>query len=342
MPPISSQMGGLCQYTHTRPSASPIDGDHCDGPVLSGRCARITAMVLQWREKRVASKRDLQSLIGTLSHAATAVPPGRTFLRRMIKTMKIPKRQRHHVCLNMEFQSDIQWWACFLPQWNGRSILPHARATHSFKSDASGSWGCGAVSDSACWFQVEWPQSWHLCHIAAKEMVPVVIAIAVWGQNWQASMVQVFSDNMSVVCALTTGVARDPLLMHLLRCLHFFTAHFQKIIEAHHIAGVDNNAADALSRNKLDVFLSCSPQAAPSPSPIPQSLLDMLLHNKPDWTSPSWRKCFSVPWEGSSTIHTPLLWYWPTPLHRFLPGRKLPTAAIIRAHPLHICGSFGK
>ena len=98
-------------------------------------------------------------------------------------------------------------------------------------------------------------------------------------------MVQVFSDNMSVVCALTTGVARDPLLMHLLRCLHFFMANFQIIIEAHHIAGVDNSAADALSRNKLDVFLSCSPQAALSPSPIPQSPLDMLLHNKPDWTS---------------------------------------------------------
>ena len=256
------------------------------------KLTRITAMVLQWREKRVASKRDLQSLIGTLSHAATVVPPGRTFLRRMIETMKIPKCQHHHVRLNMEFQSDIQWWACFLPQWNGRSILPHAHATHSFKSDASGSWGCSAVSDSACWFQVEWPQSWHLCHIAAKEMVPVVIAIAVWGQNWQASMVQVFSDNMSVVCALTTGVARDPLLMHLLRCLQFFTAHFQIIIEAHHIAGVDNNAAYALSRNKLDVFLSCSPQAAPSPSPIPQSLLDMLLHNKPDWMSPSWRRMF--------------------------------------------------
>ena len=39
LPPISSQMGGLCQYTHTRPSASPIDGDHRDGPVLSGRRA---------------------------------------------------------------------------------------------------------------------------------------------------------------------------------------------------------------------------------------------------------------------------------------------------------------
>ena len=62
---------------------------------------------------------------GTLSYVATVFPPGRTFLRRMVKTMKVPKCQHYHVRLNTEFQSDIQWWACFLPQWNGRSILPH-------------------------------------------------------------------------------------------------------------------------------------------------------------------------------------------------------------------------
>ena len=254
---------------------------------------RITAMMLEWREKRVATKRELQYLIGTLSHAATVFTPGRAFLRRMIETMKVPKCQHHHVRLNIDFRSDIQWWASFLPQWNGISILSHAQAMHSVRSDASGSWGCGAVSDSAHWFQVEWPESWQGHHIAAKEMVPVVVAMAVWGHEWYSSTVEVLSDNMSVVCALTAGMTKDPLMMQLLRCLHFFTAHFQIVVEAHHIAGVDNIAADALSRNKLDVFFSCSPQAVPSTSPIPQSLLDMLLHSQPDWTAPSWRN--SIP-----------------------------------------------
>ena len=68
----------------------------------------------------------------TLSHAATVVIPGCTFLRRMIDTMKIPKCQHHHVRLNSEFRSDIQWWACFLPIWNGRSIFPPQQASHSF------------------------------------------------------------------------------------------------------------------------------------------------------------------------------------------------------------------
>ena len=252
----------------------------------------VTAMVLEWRNKKVAAKKQLQSLIGTLSHAASVVTPGRTFLRRMIETMKIPKQQHHHVRLNKEFQSDVQWWACFLPMWNGRSVLPPQQAAHSFWADASGSWGCGAVSHTLHWFQMQWPESWQHCHIAAKELVPVVVAVALWGPVWTASMVKAFSDNMAVVCALSAGTAHDPLLMHLLRCLHFFCAHFRIGVQAQHVAGALNTAADALSRNKHHVFLSCCPQAPPNPLLVPQPLLDMLLHIKPDWTSSSWRSLF--------------------------------------------------
>ena len=194
--------------------------------------------------------------------------------------------------LNRQFQSDIQWWSCFLPQWNGRSILPPQQAAHSFWSDVSGTWGCGALNDDLPWFKVQWPESWQQIHIAAKEMVPVVLAVAVWGPGWRSSTVQAFSDNMAVVCALSLGLARDPFLMHLLRCLHFFTAHFRIAIRARHIAGVHNTAADALSRDKSDVFFSCLLQAPPMPVRVPQALLDMLVHDQPDWTSSSWRSLF--------------------------------------------------
>ena len=191
-----------------------------------------TALVLEWRDRKVATKK---ALIGTLSHAATVVIPGRTFLRRMNETMAIPKRLYHHVRLNQEFQADVQWWASILPCWNGRIIQPRRQPTHSLWSDASGSWGCGALSHTFHWFQVQWPQSWQQCHITAKEMVPVVVAVAVWGPDWHTSTVQAFLDNMAVVCALSAGTARDPLQMHLLRCLHFFCARFRLVIQERQI-----------------------------------------------------------------------------------------------------------
>jgi len=54
---------------------------------------------------------------------------------------------------------------------------------------------------------------------------------------------------MAVVAALKTGSAKDKLLMHLLHCLHFFTAHAQLCIVATHIPGRLNMGADAISRN---------------------------------------------------------------------------------------------
>ena len=289
---------------------------------------RITAMVMQWRERKAASKRELQSLIGTLSHAATVVPPGRTFLRRMIETMSIPKCQHHHVRLNAEFQSDIQWWACFLPQWNGRSMFPQAQAAHSFWSDSSGSWGCGAVCNAGHWFQVEWPQSWIQCHIAAKEMVPVVIAVAIWGQAWQSSTIKVRSDNMAVVCALSTGVARDPLLMHLLRCLHFFTAHF-KI--HHYKQSTLLVLTTLLLMHCLVTSLMCSGLALHRHLRHLQSSLSRCWKcsstTSPTGHHPAGGECFSLPWESSSTCHDSGLWDRTTALLTFLSGCKLPASA---------------
>ena len=50
-------------------------------------------------------------------------------------------------------------------------------------SDASGSWGCGAYWKGE-WFQVTWSNhlEFEQAPIAAKEMVPILVAAAVWGR----------------------------------------------------------------------------------------------------------------------------------------------------------------
>ena len=96
------------------------------------------------------------------------------------------------------------------------------------------------LTEAVQWFQVE---SWAGINIAAKELVPVVISVAIWGQYWAKHKVLVRSDNMAVVHALTAGTARNPLLMHLLHCLHFFMANHQIGIEGRHMAGIHNTAA---------------------------------------------------------------------------------------------------
>ena len=127
----------------------------------------------------------------------------------------------NHVRLTTEFRSDLQWWASFLPLWNGCSILSAPEPGHVLTTDVSARWGRGAVTERGEYFQLKWPDSWAKVNIAVKELVPVVIAVAIWGEQWAGGTVLVRSDNMGVVHALATGTARDIRLVHLLHCLHF-------------------------------------------------------------------------------------------------------------------------
>ena len=51
----------------------------------------------------------------------------------------------------------------------------------TISSDASGTWGCGAWINKK-WFQ---PLSTQENQIAVKELIPVLIATLVWGQEWE-------------------------------------------------------------------------------------------------------------------------------------------------------------
>jgi len=201
----------------------------------------------------------------------------------------------HFIRLNLEARSDIEWWHTFASSWNGVSMMqavrratPAARIT----SDASGNWGCGAFSGQS-WFQLKWVEQLLGHSITIKELIPIVVAAAIWGHKWRGSTVQILCDNAAVVAILNQNSSRDREVMHLLRCLTFITAKFQFLITARHIPGIENTAADALSRDKLDLFRSIYPQADHAPSPISAALLDLLVLSKPDWTSWSWTELWN-------------------------------------------------
>ena len=158
---------------------------------------------------------------------------------------------------------------------------PSWDSTVEFSSDASGSWGCRAVWGNQ-WIQPPWQEAWQSVGITAKELLPIVIACALWGQYWAHCQVQVWCDNSAVVYIVN-------IIMHLLQCLHFFCAHFDILLQARHIQGKQNIQADALTRSLLQVFYKELPTAKEK-TRIPQSLWELLVIAKQDWLSPSWKE----------------------------------------------------
>ena len=76
----------------------------------------------------------------------------------------------------------------FIHHWNGVSLLPKTATPRvHVVSDASGSWGAAACWDNE-WFQIAWSDypEFKEAPIAAKELLPILVAAAVWGNKWQS------------------------------------------------------------------------------------------------------------------------------------------------------------
>ena len=96
-------------------------------------------------------------------------------------------------------------------------------------SDASGSWGCGAFYLQH-WFNLQWSANMQMFPIAVKELLPVVIAAAIYGNQWSGKLVLFRVDNMAVVEVLKATYSREPHLTHLIRVLVIFCCPFQLLV----------------------------------------------------------------------------------------------------------------
>ena len=130
--------------------------------------------------------------------------------------------------LNQSFHADLAWWRTFLTRWNGISFLPPPSLLPetSLTTDTSGSWGCRAWHGDH-WLQLQWDDRARRLSIAAKELVPIILACTAWGRAWQGRQVLCRCDNQVVVACLKSRTSKDKGIMHQLRCLVFVEATHQ-------------------------------------------------------------------------------------------------------------------
>ena len=98
-------------------------------------------------------------------------------------------------------------------------------------------------------------------------------------------MVRCLCDNTAVGAIVNSGASKCDKAMHLMRSAFFFVARHEVTVWAEHIPGVENQSADALSRNNLQSFLLQNPGAQSRPSVLPLELIQELVLRCPDWTS---------------------------------------------------------
>lgn len=264
--------------------------------VPSQKMEDIRKEVASWTGKKSCRKKELESLVGRLGHASRVVKPGKTFMRRLFEALAGARRSHHHIRLGSAVRSDILWWHTFMADWNGVRIIPQPQSPSAILwSDASGSFGCGAICPTLSrWIQLRWdgPREVGMESITWMELLPIVLSCAAWGGFWQGQRVIVNCDNTGAVAVANSGYSRAPRIMHLLRCLFFIRALYQLSVHVVYIEGTDNTWADAISRNYPILIDSQVFKSTYQRTPLPESLISLLVVEQPDWTSDRWINLF--------------------------------------------------
>ena len=91
-----------------------LDSNRTEARLPDDKVQRLWEELSKWHNKKSATLRELQSLIGTLNFACRVVPPGCPFLQRIIQLTHKVTKPHHHIKLNAGFREDIRMWQIFL------------------------------------------------------------------------------------------------------------------------------------------------------------------------------------------------------------------------------------
>ena len=88
-------------------------------------------------------------------------------------------------------------------------------------------------------------------------MLNVLLALRVWGSKLANKIVRLWCDNRAVVDIMTRRKTKDKHLGEILREVLMLQATYNINLEVCHIAGKNNDIADALSRVHMDKCSEC-------------------------------------------------------------------------------------
>ena len=152
------------------------------------------------------------------------------------------------ITLTTDFKRDIQWFATFLPQYNGVSMYDHKVIDMSLELDAclTGFGGrCGRFVYHLSIHLSRGFRNWTIVHL---EMVNILMALRLFAKLWSTKKILIQGDNQAVVTVLKSGKTRDAFLAASARNIWYLTALYDIDLQFTHIRGASNQLADILSR----------------------------------------------------------------------------------------------
>ena len=222
--------------------------------VNSEKCNELNNELQHWVRRTVASKSELQSLLGKLIWVSKAVQYSRVFVSRIINEIKGLKSQKQKVTLSHEIKKDLLWWKKFMVCFNGiQMMIPNCISFQIAGDACPAGMGCYNPSQNS-YFSTKFPFNFldPAIPIHIKEFLCVIVSVKLWGQYWSGKQIQIFCDNNSVCEVICNLKPKDLKMQSYLREFLYSVCkyNFQPIVSK--INTRENDIADFLSRNYND------------------------------------------------------------------------------------------
>ena len=241
-------------------------------------CDLVSSFASDTRTK--ATKHELDSLCGVISHASKVVRGGRTFSRRLINLAKSIHGKHDIISLPDWFKADLQWWSSFCHVFNGKAPIIDTKSLihYPVETDSSMSgFGCVWDNDYVAGSWNELPIVYADIHIPNDhwaagpvwikddpdinllELWPILVSVWRWGSAWVGCKVRFKCDNTQVVSMINTGRSRSIHCMEWLRELFWLCFLYDLQITAEYISTHENIVPDYLSRVTDPKLLGLTP-----------------------------------------------------------------------------------
>ena len=206
--------------------------------------------LVRWARKTVATKSDLQSILGKLLWVSKTVKFSRVFVSRIIAEVRKLKKQSDKVVLSTPIRKDFLWWDSYIQVFSGVEIIPPPSVKFSVYGDACVQGGGGWFPGRNEYFSLRFPISLSTpdVPIHIKEFYVVILIIKLWGSNWIGHRIEIYCDNDAVCDTCTHQKPANSQMQQLLREFLFWICKFNIHPIVKKIGTKENFVADFVSR----------------------------------------------------------------------------------------------